>query len=555
MKSKKALKILIPIISVVLALTVCIGAVGVLAVGALAAGTLVTGAAVVGAIIYNQPEYVAARALSGFGDDLLARKEIKPLYQTLTGGSIDFRIDDVRLDANTEYEESLYMNLKGKVYFDEDAVMLKNFKLETDGLSLNGEMYISDNEMYISETDVLRDAYGVKLSQLGYDLSNSIFAAGSGSDYALDYDTYNELMDICKLVERSDEMKDDAEELSDKLSEDIWKIVIDYAEVSSESRDVRLNGNLKNSRIITVRVDKYAMDSIIWDTYYYLRDSEDIMSFLNKYEDSFEPMLDDMYDHGYNTVSEAYQDLMAEAEADIKDACVEMRTSDFDNVELKLTTPTLTSKLLKLEFWVNNSMLISLDCGEKGIKKTDTVTLLIPDTIEITYNVRQLTDSKTEATFTFDTYSNDNFRIFVNIDTYRGIYTAGFEYYSSSYEYLAPSENGDEYYYETVDYNEYTIFTVSGGINTVNDTTTITVDQIVTQVEKDYLTDYYDGYEDSEYTYTIKVMSQFVFDTKDEMPQKISYKTIADITEYDVDELLERLEQLEKDQINEEFYY
>ena len=551
--SKKVTKIIIPIVAVILAISLCIVAVGAVAIGAIALGGLVVGTTVVGGIVgviayyLNQPEIVAAHSLSNFTDDLLARNEIKPIYDTLNGGSVDFNVTDIKYSDSDEYNETFDMSVKGKFYFAEDAMMLKNFYLYSDNQSINGELYISDTEMYIKETEILKDAYGIRLSTLAEDLSESIFAANSNSDYALDKDTYETLLNVCKMLKNSDELKDDAEELYDDISKDIWEIVIESAEVTSANADVRLNGELKNKRVISIKIDEEALDAIIWNTYFYLRDSQDIMEFLDDHEDSFEPILEEITDSGYNSISEAYQKIMCEAEDDVKELRHELRASDFDSVELKLTTPKLTSKLLKLEVKYNNELMLSLDCGEKGIKKTDTVTLLIPYTLKVTYRVTEPSKNKVNAEFVIDNFdkNTDDFKIFVNINNNTGKYEAGYVYTYNGESYIDYDYTTGDYTY--LDYSCHVAMNISGKINTVKDTTTITVDKFTLSEKTDYEYDYYNdytSYTDYEYSYSVSLRSQFVIDTKDEMPDPISYKTIDQIRDRDLDNIIERLERV-----------
>lgn len=65
----------------------------------------------------------------------------------------------------------------------------------------------------------------------------------------------------------------------------------------------------------------------------------------------------------------------------------------------------------------------------------------------------------------------------------------------------------------------------------------------MTDYEYDYCNDY-TSYTDYEYSYSVSLRSQFVIDTKDAMPAPISYKTINQIRERDIENVIDRLERV-----------
>lgn len=86
-------------------------------------------------------------------------------------------------------------------------------------------------------------------------------------------------------------------------------------------------------------------------------------------------MLANIYDEEeYNSFSELYEKWLDEFENEIGNICDNI-SDDFKSLTVNIATPKLNSKLLKLEIEVDNQTVFVLDCGEKGLKKTDTITI------------------------------------------------------------------------------------------------------------------------------------------------------------------------------------
>ena len=487
------------------------------------------GGTVVGASIANSPENVAASSIASIFTDFLAREEIKPLCDTLTQGSIGFSVDSVKPEA--EEGESVVDYLKdssvsGKLYFSKEALMLSDFEAKFKDIKFAGDVYVSENLIYVNEENVLEGAYGVEIKSFAEDLADSIFAPDSNSKYALDEDTYDQIIEMLDALSESSEnneaMQKDAEKLFEKLFKDLWDIVADNAEIESESEEIRLGGEKTKVRLITIVINDKAMENIINDVYDYLCESDDIVDFLEKYEDSFAPMANLINRGMINgekdiSLAEKYEEALEDAEDYIDDLCDSI-SSDFEDITIEIATPKMKSTLLKLEVKVGKVSVIVVDCGQKGIKETDTIKIEVLDEFDITYSVKQNDKKAFEAELTIG--EDEDIVVSLSIDKKKGDYNATVEV----------SDNYYDSYTQTTVKNKNK-FIVKGDYDESGDTTTMTVDKIIFKEDDD--------------EFTIDVSATLTIDTNDKIPSAPKdYDTISDITEEDIETWMKNIEKM-----------
>ena len=195
----------------------------------LACATVVGGGAV-GVGIANSPKIVMANAISGVVEDVLERDEIKPIYDMVKHGSLEASISSWNENGYNYLEGQAY---SGKIYFSKDALMLEDVSVRIDSFEVNGSAYISSDVLYIAEDEILGDAYGVKLADLGTELDNSIFAYNSGSKYSLgnvmESDDYDQLIESLEGSKSSKKMTKDAKKIAKTYSKNFAKIVGNHA--------------------------------------------------------------------------------------------------------------------------------------------------------------------------------------------------------------------------------------------------------------------------------------------------------------------------------------
>lgn len=465
---------------------------------------LALGGTVAGVTIANNPSYVASRAIGSFAEEFLERDEFEDVKKVLNGGSIQMALNGIEADGEDVFEGN---SIEGKIYFSKDAISLTNVdvKFAEADLDFELDLYASKNEVYVN--DYVQGTYGVKYSTIAEEFSNSIFSPDANTAYSLDETTYESVNSILEAVENSESIKKDAKKLAKTVLKDAWEIIIDNAEISSKNSDVRLQGERKNVRLVTITLTSSAMSAIVEDLYDYLCESKEISNFLDKYEDeiiAFVPSIKSQVEE-YNTLSEMYEEMLADMEEDIDNLCDET-IEELETVTVKIATPKTSYSLLKLEVKYDKNTLITIDCGEKGIKKTNLIMINLGET-EIEYNLKANDKDLFDLSVTVESYS-ETYEATITINKKRGNYKIVLkDVYENAYE--------EEFL------NEYV---VRGEVEIKSDITNLTVDTIK-----------------SNDTSIMELDLQFVIDTKDKMPKPIeNYKTLSSITAIELKNLMAR---------------
>ena len=177
-------------------------------------------AAFIGVGIYkNQPENVAFDALIGTPSEFNARDEVRPVVNMLKQGSLYFGIKEAK-DASGE---SVIGDLGayGKIYFSEDAVMVKNLDVLYNDIWVYGDIYASEDLLYVSDEKILEGSIGIDRKALSLSFQNSIFDYYSNSKYSIeDVSTYNDIMRLMYAIEDTS-FEADAEQLLSTVIPDI----------------------------------------------------------------------------------------------------------------------------------------------------------------------------------------------------------------------------------------------------------------------------------------------------------------------------------------------
>ena len=460
----------------------------------------------------NKPENVAIRAISGFANDLAEREEIAPITQMLEKGSLDVSFQDLKYNG----EKIEAPSISGKMYFSKDAFMLTDASVKYDEFALNnGEIYMSKDVVYVSEQKILGGAYGADLDTIAQDFADSIFAPDE-SNYSLDEETFEIVMSVLTAIEQREEVSEDLKKLTEKVYKDIWEIVVTHAEITSENTNERIGGQRTNVRMVSIVIDDEALALIVEDVYNYVYDSEEILEFIEKYEYLAEPILE-TYDID-DSLSELYEDFLDEMGETVEDFCDDIDEYDIEDITIEIFTPKFSAKLLKLEIMYDNHSVIVIDCGEKGIKKTDKIVVEILELATATYTVNESNKNTYSSTLEIEYNETEFLQANMDIDKANG-----------TYKLAATSKIIGEDAKLTV---KGTWVTEKGNwlLNLFNpkSTTTITIDKIVLSE--------YD--EDT----TINMECTFVICTNDKMPKPISdFKTVDRIDEEDIEKWAEKL--------------
>ncbi len=479
---------------------------------------LAVGGTVVAVTILKEPAVVATNALGGLVKDALERDEIEPFCELFTSGSIEASLDGMKVNGYDSFGEG---SISGKLYFSEDAFMLRNVKVNlADGdVKLNGDAYISEDVVYVNEQEILGGTYGINFSSLADDLSNSIFAADSGSVYALDKETYDAMIKRLDNVSENKMMQRDLEKLSRRVFLDLWEIVLDHAELSSEVVEIDLNGKSTKVRLISITIDSLAMQNIIRDAYEYLCDSEEIVAFIEKHENTLYGALEALYPYDWDangSLAELYKKKMSELSDTVEDLCNELEPDSSSALSIHIATSRISGKLLKLWVGDDQKTVLSIDCGKKGMRKTDVITIEAGE-VKIVYKVDKKGIKKLGASIAIESH-NQEIEFSVSIDKKEGTYTANFKHV----------KNEKNYY--------LTEWVASGNIATKRSAITFTIDKVNYKHRINNSSDWWNRYE---------LECEVIVKLEDEMPMpRKVYKTVADITEEDIENFVKKLKKL-----------
>ena len=451
------------------------------------------------AVLYYTPQAASINALVGATKDISKRAELQPLAGMLKEGSLEFSLSEVEYDNENIMEDS---NISGKIYFSKDATMIQALDIIVrDEVSLSGSAYFSNDLIYVEGENLIGGAYGVTPKKFTSDLAKSIFAADSGSEYAIaDESLYDAVLRSGKNLDLN-KMQRDADKLIETYERELWLIVCKYAEFDSNFKKVDLNGTKKTARVITITVTPEDMAHIVEDAYDYLDNDEQILKFFKTYESAFALMFGELYDASeYESLADVVEEWIDDAEDTVEKFCNELEDSEaFETIELEVVTQTIAATLLKTSLKVDGVTAFTLDLGTQGMKNTDQITLKSFEN-ELVYTMKQY-DDRSVATLK----ANEEKLISVTVNKIRNTFKI-----------------------------ETETLTMSGAIQTKEGKTTMTIDKVVET--------YFNGtaYVSDEY----KTNFRLVIRQEDEMPEApTKYNRIYDITEEDVEAWIEKFEQ------------
>ena len=454
------------------------------------------------AIYGNLPQNAAATAIFGAIEDFGERDEIKPIVKMLTGGSFEFSLNELKEGDEDILEDGKF---SGKMYFSKDAFMLQNLEFNTGDFAIAGDIYISEDLLYISEDELLKNAYGIELKKIVEDFEDSIFAYGSDSEYAIpDEETHNDIVSALSAAQDT-KMQKEAQKIAEKLYKKMWKIACDNFEFESENEEIKVGGSKEKVRVITIIIEGDALAEAISEFYDYLCEDKSIPKFLDKYEDALAFTFTDTDDKTIGELYEEYIDTLGERIDDICDTVAKAYRND---IIIKVATPKSSKKLVKLEVEANGNNVFTLDLGMKGIRKTDKITLDIKGE-KFTYQVKENDSREFECVL-----KNDTTTVKFNVDKKKDKFTFSVDSPNSS---------------------SFKSLTIKGDWVTKSGKSTITVDKI------ESVTYGYDKYYNwTEITNTIDCEIVFVIDQSDKIPSAPKdYKRLSDITEEDIEDWVE----------------
>ena len=448
---------------------------------------LTIGASVTAIAISEMPENVALRSVSNAIGDFAKREEFDSMTSSLYGSSISASFSTFSHEGEDLLENCSF---NGKIYISRNALMLADVSLVDGDKRLAGELYLSNKKVYVKEDHILGGTYGANLSKLESQLKSSIFAPNENSSIALSEKDYNR---IVKLLNDDGSFTKDAEKLADNVTADLWRLICDYAEFNSETDS---NGN----RVVTVTLTPKKLSSLLRSTVEYFRSSDKIRDFIDEHEDDIRDLLSTYGIKEDEDLIEKYNSFVDKLEIEVNRIRVSLG-SDAENLTAIITTPKMSAKLLKLEIKNGSEAVVTLDCGNGGVKNSESISLVVGDhrffykgvvgggEIDVSFFIG--IDSSNSLTFSVKASEKDN----LCAVTYQATSGTGSKHKSAS-------------------------LSLEGSLTKTKDTTTVIFDKLVTTA----------------YGSTNQVINMdmtLVIDKNDRMPRPISKFTTIDKITYE----------------------
>ena len=339
------------------------------------------------------------------------------------------------------------------------------------------------------------------------------------------------------FVEKTDDnekMVKDLEKVGKKLVKGLWKIAAKTFTFEKEGTKERINGEKTSVRLITITIDDKNLAEFIEAAYEYISETDLIIDFLEEYEDSFTSYME-MLNGDADSIVDIYEDAIDELGDSIDDICDSLDDS-FEPVTIMLSTAKLSAKLLKLEVKYDRETLFTLELGEKGVAKSDKISLSFDD-YKVTYAIEEDSKDAFKAAFTIsEKWSSYEYKKTVSLDINKksGKYQASFEDYYS---------NSDYYNYQYGNYGKYKrtdTYTVKGKYSEDGGAVTFTVNSFVNSYNEN------SDFNSSSWEDSFDISASITFNPKDKMPKPdTDYNSIADIDETNIEEWINKAEDLD----------
>ena len=533
-------------------------------------------AGVVFGVIYSKPENIAIKSVSDALSDFEDRDEISPIVEMLSGGSLSLDVKKIT-SLNYKYFDYYYYDItkynsatslfgydktadidlinadksnafKGTIYFDEDdqSIYIKGLDINYGNVDINGEAYLSPELVYVQESNILGGKYGLALDSLREDIKKSIFKYDVDDDgdpideYTLanwmTEEEYNALLDAIESVD-FDDFTGDYNDITEYVIKTVWDVICDYATFTSTTKDVSLNGELEEVRVITIKADNEDIANMLTDIYHQLFiDDSEIKDFIREYDKLlYLSLIEDGVAVKYDSAVDYYEDRIFDLYDNIEEYAEELREED-GKIKVEVVTPKYSSKLLKLSaskysgYYGEEEVLFSIDFGRSGVKSTDEINIRIGDD----FYQYIVTEDSSDA-FSCKFYDNGECILDYKLNRDTDVFTLSFvdcdDFINEIFDYKL--DFGNSYYYYTP--SSFDECKITGTLEESGSEIVIKPKNI--KFISDYYDDEYSVWAEYEIDATITI------DTSDSAsPSTSGMKTIAKIKEETIEEWKENAE-------------
>ncbi len=362
--------------------------------------------------VLNSPKNVMLRSLSNSMESFAKRSEIAPIGEIFNGGSIAI-----------EYDGGEEIFAGGKIYFnlDKKETYLENLSLSSLGTSISADVYANEDMLIVNNEKYLGGAYGLKFKDLSEQFKNSILYHESSSEYALDQETSEMVIQFLDMYEESlENTLKDILKLEEKYTKKLVNLLGKYGDFDSDNEIVNLNGEEITSRVITLELKEDDIYNVIIDLINFIKEDKELKEFcIKQIESGFSnyPII------GSESVDgeEIYNELIKELDS-LVTVAEEILDYDFE-FNFSVVTPKLSADVLQIEIEVNFDDMensFEIDFGKDGIEKTNCIAAYFNDEKVAEYEVEQIDENITNIEmiyFVDNFYGSDHVNLFtINLD-------------------------------------------------------------------------------------------------------------------------------------------
>lgn len=225
-------------------------------------------------------------ALSSVGDnELLATME-----KALNGGSfaVELPVSDLMEPLFYGYsspsvgEDGAAGTLGVKAYTDVSGGKLAlTAQAPFAGETVHASFYVNQESVAFSLPELMDDTYGVNVKKLADTLPQSFLVPDSGSDYAMDEETFDQLLQQLKqfdgdMVKENEALAKQIKKTADKLMSELMKNVEEYAAIEKTDDEVSFVDDTAKVTRVQIVIDGTALSKILKDTCKWAYESKDV---------------------------------------------------------------------------------------------------------------------------------------------------------------------------------------------------------------------------------------------------------------------------------------
>lgn len=327
---------------------------------------LIVGTATGVAIYSNQPKVVARNAIFGAISGFFEREEIEPVIDMLDGGSLEL---DAEVDTHIFAIEPF--SARGKIYFSDEAVALNGFSAKVGEQTFAADAYFSHDLSYVINNDVLGGTYGVVRGRMAETFKKNSFWRNKLL-------TENQIEELGSLLASYDSGKyekfeDDIEKYFEKYLKILIKEVEEKATYATSTEKNEADGKQIEVRAVCVSIDENGKREIAQALYDELKNDVGLRELLS----------------GSIGNSFFYEDALKSLENVLNNG----QEGDGGAVNIKIITPKLSARLLRIEISDGGESVFTLDAGKKGIKKTDKIAVTLGEEMAFELTVDKKNDT------------------------------------------------------------------------------------------------------------------------------------------------------------------